>query len=35
MGGLGKQIVGANHSMREFRKDGGERVGGQDAKSED
>ena len=29
MGGLGKQTVGADHSMREFKKDGGEIVGEQ------
>ena len=29
MGGLGQQIVGADHSMQEFKKDGGEIVGEQ------
>ena len=33
-GGFGKKIVGANHSMREFKRDGGERAGEQGAKSE-
>jgi hypothetical protein len=34
MVGLGKQIVGADYSMQEFKKDGGERVGEQGVVSE-
>jgi len=30
MGGIGKQVVGADHSMREFKKDGGEILGEQE-----
>lgn len=33
MSGLGKQVVGADYSMREFGKDGGETVGEQGTKS--